>query len=569
MRRGVALIAGLVFVTPGPVAGQAAGRPLRALVEYIAGANLYLAAGEEVGIIAGDTLVASGGKPSRPGRVRVIASNDGRSVMTFAGSPFPVTRGDTIVLNIPAERGAAAAAATAAAMARSEASGSRVADSATTGALRASSAGRADSTVNGRDRSTTSAGRTRPPTRGGAGQAPPVQRVLKRPPVRVDGMVAFDFDALDSETRWSDDPLDRVQRRFMTPAMRLYATVSELPAGVQVNTNLRYEYRAAEGTTLGQTTALRVYQASLEKSFDRLPLRFELGRFYNPVDLYGGYWDGGMLRVGGRSAGIGVAAGYEPDRINGGFDRSSPKLSVFADYAYRGPRAGYTLNLSAHDDQGPIVQAGRYVSVSQRLRFGRASVQHRMRLSAADGWNAWTVTQLDLNAMLPLVSSLYVRGHFARRSYDWDLAQPDTIRPQNERKGGGLMVSAGRFSLSTDASLAQWNDGGRTTNYSGSMSIARSPLAGIGLGASANLQQGDGMDSWYVSPWLTRNFGRASVSAAWQRYDATSGGPNEYQAASLSLTLPLPGGAFTSLRAQKQFGMSSSNRIWASLWKSF
>jgi hypothetical protein len=535
-RFGRASIAGLLLVMPGRGAAQDTGRPVRVLVEYIAGANLYLAAGEESGIMAGDTLAATGSKPSRPGRVRVIASNDGRSVLTFAGSPFPVTRGDTILLSIPAARVATAMAT----------SGRTIG---------------VDSTASDRTRAS-GPGTGRQPS-------PEVQRVLNRPPVRLDGMIAFDFDALDSETRWSDDPLDRVQRRFMTPAMRLYATVSELPAGAQVNANLRYEYRTSEGTTLGETTSLHVYQASLEKSFDRLPLSFEIGRFYNPVDLYGGYWDGGMLRIGGRSAGIGLAAGYEPDRVNGGFDRSSPKLSVFADYAYRGPNAGYSLNLSAHDDQGPIVDAGRFVSISQRLRFGRASIQHRMRLSAADGWNAWTVTQLDLNAMLPLVSSLYIRGHFARRSYDWDLSQPDTVRPQNERKGGGLMVSAGRFSLSMDASLAEWNDGGRTTNYSGSVSIARSPLAGIGVGASTNLQQGDGMDSWYVSPWLTRSFGRASMSASWQRYDASSGGANEYQAASLSLTLPLPGGAYTSFRAQKQFGMSSSNRIWASLWKSF
>jgi len=541
MARRAAIAAGLLCAlhSAGRVAAQDASRQVRALVEYIAGANLYLAAGEEAGIMAGDTIGVAGKWQSRPGRVRVIASNEGRSVLTFAGAPFPVTRGDTIVLNVSAARAATAAS---------------------------TSAGTA-----GADSSSTRGASGRPPATVLRGAPPPspARRVLKRPPVRVDGMIAFDFDALDSETRWSDDPLDRVERRFITPSMRLYATVSELPGGMQVNSNLRYEYRTTAGTTLGETTALRVYQASIEKSFDRLPLRFEIGRFYNPVDLYGGYWDGGMIRLGGRSAGLGVAAGYEPDRVNGGFDRSSPKFSVFADYAYRGPSAGYSLNLSAHDDRGPTVDGGRYVSVSQRLRLGRASVQHRMRLNAADAWNGWSVTQLDLDAMLPLVSSLYIRGHFARRSYDWDLSRTDTVRPQNERKGGGLLVAAGRFSLSMDASLAEWNDGGKARNYAGSMSIARSPLAGLGIGASANLQQGDGMDSWYISPWLTRSFGRTSVTASWQRYDATGGGPNEYQAASLSLTLPMPGGVFTSLRAQKQLGMSSSNRVWASLWKSF
>ena len=69
-----------------------------------------------------------------------------------------------------------------------------------------------------------------------------------------------------------------------------------------------------------------------------------------------------------------------------------------------------------------------------------------MRLNATDGWSGWSLRQLDLNAMLPLLPGLYLQGHFARRSWDWDLASPDTIRPQNERKGGGILVSAGRFS---------------------------------------------------------------------------------------------------------------------------
>jgi hypothetical protein len=534
--RALAIAVVLLVAVTGAVSARQEPVTRRARVEYIAGANVYIALGEEAGIVTGDTLRAMRADRGE-GRVRVIASSTGRSVLAFAGQPFPLTRGDTLVIVVSTSDAAR-----------------RVAANDT-------------STGDARDPRPDSAAVTRVQARMPSNERQAPRRAAS--PIRMSGMIAFDLDALDSETRWGTGPTERVERRFVTPSTRLYATLANLPGGMRINTNLRYEYRSTDGTAFGSSTALRIYQASLAKEFDVIPLSFELGRFYNPSDIYGGYWDGGMVRVGRRNAGIGVAAGFEPDRVNGGFDGGSRKLSVFADYAYRGRSAGYSFAVAAHDDRGDVVEGGRFVSLTQRLRVGRASVQQRMRVNTSSDWSAWSLVQLDLNATTPVAGNLYVRGHYSRRSWSWDPLEPDTARPQNDRRGGGLYYSGSQVYLSADASLTQWNDGEQSKTYSGSLSLQRTPLAGIGFGTSGSFQQGAARDTWYLAPWLSRSFGYSSINAGWQMYGTSGSADDAYHAASLSLTLPLPGGAFTSLRGQKQFGASSSNRIFVSLWKSF
>src|SRR6185503_10047724 len=72
--------------------------PQRVVVVQIAGSNLYLNAGNDSGVVTGDTL--SVGRPGSElnGSFLVITATATRSVVSFAGPAFAVTRGDTLLL---------------------------------------------------------------------------------------------------------------------------------------------------------------------------------------------------------------------------------------------------------------------------------------------------------------------------------------------------------------------------------------------------------------------------------------------------------------------------------------
>jgi hypothetical protein len=414
------------------------------------------------------------------------------------------------------------------------------------------------------------------PTEPAAEPAPPVPQAARQGPLRgrglspvVHGTLAFDFDALDSETRWGGEQPGRSTRQFMTPALRIYATASQLPGGFRLHTNLRWDYRYTTGSTLGQTAALRIYQASLEKRFTSLPLELQLGRFYLPVDAYGGYWDGVMMRAGGRF-GVGFAAGYEPDRANGRLVTDNVKATAFVDYGYRTTRFGYEAGVSAHQGSDWLGADERFLSWSQRLRLGRAYLQQRARLDAGTGWSAWSLSQLDLTALMPLIGDLAVRAQFARRSFDGTVVGADSIRPRHERKGVGLLFSGSNLSMSADVSFNDWSDGVGTRTWSASAGLLRTPLAGLGLGVAANVWNSETGESRYISPWLSRSFGTASARVAYQRYEAAGSDASDYQATALSLSFGLPAGLQATIRAQTQWGASmSGHRLFTSLWKSF
>ncbi len=548
----------LAALTGGRAHAQAGTAVVRAMVEYIAGADLYLAAGEDQGITAGDTLLARRGGNARTAKLRVISSVSGRAVVTFAGPPFAITRGDTLLIERARPRAAPPPAAQQSAAAAGDASKVNTASSHTTDARAAHDTASAS----------------------GAPGTPAVlaphaakQQGLRRvpSPMRLDGTIAIDFDALDSETRWGAAPEERSARRFMTPALRLYATASQLPGGMRLNTNLRYEYRLTEGVAaVEQTSPLRVYQASLEKSFTHLPLQFQLGRFYNPVNVYGGYWDGGMMRAGGRGFGLGVASGFEPDQVNGGVDTRSTKYSVFSDWTVRRHSTSYQGGLSLHRERDTNGSEARYISGSERLRLGRAMFLQRIRVDAGPGWSGWSLTQLDLDALTPLFAKLLARAHYARRSFDWNPLEPDTTRPHNARRGLGLIWSGALVDLSVDASLTDWSDGQNARSLSGSLSLQRLPLASLSLGLSGSQWESESENSWYLSPWIGRSYGRTNTTVSWQHYRAVTSTESSYEAASMTLSFPLPGGLYTSLRAQTQWGASSSsNRIVTSIWKPF
>lgn len=514
---------------PAGTAAQNAAGPVRVVVEYIAGANLYLTGGPDLELAPGDTIQASRG--DRTGNLRVVGSGNGRTVVAFVGTPFPVTVGDSLDLQTS-----------------SRPSGTRLA---------------ADDTIESPPVVIVPPAVSPERNTGGAGRAG------SRParPVRIDGTLALEFDATTSAARWGDEPDERSERRYATPGMRLSATVSDLPGGFRASANLRYERRYGDGPAYGGQSSFRLYGASISRNWSSV--RVEAGRFHNPVDLYGGYWDGAMIRVGGRRLGFGASAGYTPDRVSGGFRTVAPKSSVFADLSAGGGVASYRAGIAAHQERDTTGSTKRWLSTNQQLRVGRAILTNRVRLDAADGWSGWSVELLDVNAIVPVVGHLRARVGFARRSWAWPGLEPDTARPHNSRRGAGLQYAGDNVNLAVDARTVQWSDGDRARTISASLSVQRT-LFDLGFGLTASRSDGEAGRSAWISPWLSRRFGPVYTMLSFQLYRTGERADADSEGGSFTMSFPLAGGFHSNLRVQTRQGAgSSSNRIFTSLWKSF
>ena len=153
------------------------------------------------------------------------------------------------------------------------------------------------------------------------------------------------------------------------------------------------------------------------KTFDNAPLEFRLGRFQNPYEPYSAYWDGALMRVGGRTGpGIGVVAGFEPQRGNEGFSQDVTKVTGFADFSARGSSWSYSSDASFHvlrsDVDGLADQT--FAGWSQQLSLGRMTFNQRLRVDRAAGSGEWTLAQLRVRTGVSVAGPLRLNVGYSR-----------------------------------------------------------------------------------------------------------------------------------------------------------
>lgn len=549
-RVGVVLLAGLVPAA-GAVAQQVRPdsarqvRTVRLLVEYVGGANLYIAAGPERGLAAGDTLEVHGASGRTSGRIRVISSVAGRSVAAFAGAPFPVTRGDSLDVRVPVERLALPDRRPG-----DPAVGDSVAAAGTPGPARSAP----PQTSAERPRQA----QPRRPTSSGA---------------RLDGSLSFDVDALSSRsTDPADGPAD--PWRFVTPTARLNAMASGLPGGFRANVNGSFAQYYANGSPApGRSERVRVYQAEIEKTFDRAPVQIRAGRFFERHDVWGGYLDGAALRIGGAGdgPGIGVSGGVAPLGADQSMFTGDQRLAVFADYRYRGSAFGYDMDVAFTRRTWSDAPADRYLGLTQRFRFGSGTVYQRARMDFDPLDGSIDVSQFDLMTSLPLGAGWMVRGQYSRRSFDWVVGSGVTAVQRRDRAGGGLSWSGPAGSVSLDAQVMRRDDRPLAPLYSGSIYLPDLIGGFLGFSLNGSLNQDPLLRSAYVAPGLIVNAGGLRADASWTLYRTeTSAYVAESQGTSFSLSFPIRRGLRASISGdlQKNAG-SSSQRLYTGIWAAF
>jgi len=504
----------LVFAAPHGEAQQL-GREVR--VEYVAGGNLYLRVGADLGIRTGDTVAVyreQGG--ALLGAFVVISATSDRSVVTFAGDPFPVTRG--AVLYIIAGRGGAVE----------------------------------------------------------VGERPPPEhdrpRALSASGPRASGRLSFDVAALKSTTRWvADEPVE-VNRQFVTPTMSLRTAVADLPGGIRFDANVRAAYRYSAPLVVDPAPSVRVYRASVAKRFAQAPLQVEAGRLFNVFDPYGGYLDGVLLRIGRESVGAGVTAGFEPVRGNESFSSELPKYSAFGNATFGSQAVRYATEVSLHrvDPKNGLVSR-TYAGWSQRFTWRRVSVSQELQLDRMTSAGDWTITRLRVRGSLPLAGPIEVSGRYAAdRPFDPVLG--DTVPlPRQEQIGAGLSYAGRGVWIGADVTNNQGEAIESSYTYSGSLNVPRTPLAGVGLSVAASFFDQPSFRSVQWSGGLSRSFGSLYARVSYLEYRTESITRRfDSHAADIALLSPLNDRVRLSLLARTQWGenllMQSLN---VGLWTTF
>lgn len=524
----VMLVAMLLLAVPA----RAQEASLDVVVTYIAGTDLYLDAGADEGVADGDTLAVYR-DGAYLGDVRVVSSTASRAVVTFAGDPFPVTRGTVLRVTF-------APPPTDIATPSDEPTGAPEAEPA---AERPSLLGETD------------------------------RREAKRPEAprkpRLDGRLLLQMNSLRSVTSWSSSAADAV-RLFLTPTLALRAAASHLPGDVRVDANLRASYRYDDAGAIGRARAVRVYSLSVRKAFDFVQIRG--GRFYNTHERFSGYWDGLLARVGGRSAGFGLAAGFQPEFWNEQPFTTLPKVSAFADYAYRSDVLRYDADVSFHQvrprDDRPV---HTFAGLDHGVRWRGARLDQTLQVDRDPATGSWVVSRLLLRGTVPLLDGVQAHARYSLRQ-PYSLWRTDRVfADRRDELGGGLYLCLGPATVTTDVRASRWAGGRDSYSGSASLRLPQTRLLDLGFAASASYWTSDDRRALHLAPGLSRSFGAVRTRLAYRYYRTVSPFRTlTTHAADLSVSVPLGDRLRASMHARSRYGgQLSSYSLFTTLWTTF
>jgi len=517
---GVAALALATVAAPRAAAQQ--GR-VAVVVDYIAGADIYLAAGSEQGLATNDTLLVYEAPDGEAvGQFFVVSATATRAVVEFIGTAFPVTRGKTLYVQ------------------------------------------------------RTSAHAVEPTPLVTEGPAP-----ARRPEGRsasLHGRLALEADGFQSTTLWQSNQLESQTRQFATPSLALRAVAADLPGGLSLNTNLRAQYRYSNPQLISPAWAVQVYQASLAKSFTGFPLYVELGRFSNPYTNFSGQWDGLMMRLGGRRGlGGGFAAGFEPESGDQGLSTTLPKYAAFLTVDAGGGPVRYSTTVSANQvrpTNGLLVHS--YLGWSQYLRVQRFRLSNDIQVDRDPETSKWVVTRFNATASVPLARGLEVHGRLSRfQPYAfWQTTNLISYRRDQGNVGLFLFGSGGSVGLDVTANRFAASDttaGEMSYTYSASFSLLRTPILGLDWSASGSYWTQTGSKSLYATAGLGRAFGRVQSRAGYQLYRSQSPTLTSVShSVDAGLSFPLAGGLYATLQGRVQRGGNlHTSGLYFGLWTSF
>jgi hypothetical protein len=480
---------------------QAQERTVTARVVEIAGADLYLDAGGDAGLAEGDTLVVRRAADTAPvGAFIVVAVSSARAVVSFAGAPFAVTRGDALVLTLHGATEVTAAPAPAVAP-----------------------------PVAG-------------PSRSHAG-------------VQLHGSAAIDVQGSHNTTIGFGANPELLIQDYAVPATRLRVVLSNLPGGGRFITSLRASQQVGSASLFDRGTVMRVYDAHYER--DAGLARIEVGRFFSPYEPFSGIWDGALLRLGGAQGfGLGVAGGYQPELGDEGFSTTVPKFAAFADFRQdRGP-VRLDADLSAHIWRPTDGTPDRtFLGWSQHLRVGGVRLDHLVEVDQSTT-GSWNLTRLDVRTGIPMGSRFQVSAEYYRDRLWWWSSTPDSLLPTQDRVTTGASYQFGAGFISADATLLLSGTTVQGHTYSGSLQLPEI-ASRVSLGGAVSYWTLGTITGLVATPTLRWRLGLLRPSLTYEFFRSTT--PNTTSISHggiLGFVIPWTRGLESSLRFTARYGQN-------------
>jgi hypothetical protein len=494
-------------------AGAAFGQDttLTATVVQVAGENVYLNIGRADGVLPRDTLgIGAAGRTL--GRMVAISTSSRQSILAFASTPFPLTRGMTVDV-----------------------------------AFRKRTPPRTPPAP------AETPEPTRPPTVLAARKSSPARPAGQR--VRVDGRITLALSMLHSETQSLSAELEPVGRRFATPSLNLNATVRNLPSNTRLHANIRTEYRSQTTPTLLPQKSVRTYQLSLQKTLSFGEMQF--GRFYNGFTAHGGYWDGASLLLGSRRAGAGVTVGFMPEQANEGFTTEFPRVSGFLHFRTPAKQhVAYRVSASYHEVHPTALYLDhRFGEFMQQLDWRALSIDQDIQIDQDPLTNHLVITQFQLDARVRVTEGLQLKTrYFIRQPY----RMYSTVSPISARRdqiGIGFQIRKNEGSIGGEFSN-RYTEGAfdsRTLLLYGNTPFIQ-PIS-LSLTGNASYWTSTFGDALYASAGLMQAFrsGHTRIDYAFYRTTAANQeNPIDVHRVSLSTSLPIGRALFWNARISLQ-----------------
>lgn len=500
-------------------------------VSSIAGSVIYLTSGSNDGISNGDTLYVYLEEDFLGALiVQNVASESLAS--EFAAQPFPITRGQTLILRIdkPPETE----------MVREE----------------------APAGVTAQDKSILEeSGTGASSARGGFNNGP-----------RVSGRIQMGGTALSTQTKWSSLQNDKTNRLFLTPNTHLSTYISNLPGGLGLDASISYSYRYSNRSSISPSHYARFYRLNIEKTFDTIPLSITAGRFYNRYEIFSGFWDGMMLRIGNRTNGVGLIAGFEPIRSNEGFQTDLPKYSAYTYHEFEtGPvRSSTELDVTAVMP-GINLDNHIYAGLFQQFRLNRHRISVRLQADQNPNDKQWSFSQVMVRGLLEVTEELQLHGAFNRRRPYRIYSLINPLGFERTSITGGARYHLRKISLGSDLNSITSDYGPRAYSISGYVQANRTPLWDLDMSANAQYWFNDNYTSLRLSPALSRDFNTLHVSLGYEFYqtDYFSG---QYHTHTGTLSAMMSINRQWFLQGTLRSGYSDlfiNNSLQFSIWRSF
>jgi hypothetical protein len=280
-----------------------------------------------------------------------------------------------------------------------------------------------------------------------------------------------------------------------------------------------------------------------------------------------------LVRIGGRSAGIGVAAGLQPRRADQAPSGDLPKYTVFADLTLGGRGVRYSADVSFHRvlPRDEALFDRTFAGWSQALRVGRLSLTSDVQADRDPESEEWRLSRLQVTGSVPLSRSVQVRGRYDR-SRPYLLFRTTALLPfARERISGGIGYYGGQAAVTADVGAGRFEDGDWSMTYSASLSLRRTGVLGLGLHGSGSYWTQTAGHVVRATAGLSQTVGRGEIRASYELSRSELYGPTvTAHAGVLGITAPLGARVYASLQARVQRGENlRSNGLYASLWTSF